>query len=214
MRFVITYDNEALSGFKKDWGFACLIDEHVLFDTGADYRRLLFNMQRLKVDLSAIDSIVLSHAHGDHTGGLQIVERLGAVRVFVPSSFFQPVKKELSGYEHVEVVEVRAMTKIAEGITSTGEISKMEQSLIVQADRGLVVVTGCSHPGLDIILNTARDLGTIYAAVGGFHGFDRLELLGDLELIIPCHCTKQKKQILADYPETSKECAAGCVFDI
>jgi 7,8-dihydropterin-6-yl-methyl-4-(beta-D-ribofuranosyl)aminobenzene 5'-phosphate synthase len=214
MKLTIAYDNEALSGFRKNWGFSCFVGEHVLFDTGADYRTLLSNIQGLKIDLKEIDTVVLSHAHGDHTGGIEIVGHLGDIQVFVPRSFFMPMKRKLSRFENVETVEVSVMIDVAEGITSTGEIARMEQSLIVQTHKGLVIVTGCSHPGLDTIMNEAQKLGTIYGVVGGFHGFDRLELLRGLEMIVPCHCTKHKKRILVDYPKTSKICAAGCVFDI
>lgn len=214
MRFTIIYDNEALAGIKSDWGFSCLVGEHVLFDTGVDHRTLLSNMQSLKIDLGEIETIVLSHAHRDHTGGIEIVEQLGDVRIFIPRSFFALLKKELSRFENVEAVEVRDMTEIAEGITSTGELDRIEQSLIVQSPKGLVVVTGCSHPGLEIIMNIAQRIGTVYGVVGGFHSFDRLELLKELGMIVPCHCTRYKRRILVDYPKTSKECAAGCIFDI
>jgi 7,8-dihydropterin-6-yl-methyl-4-(beta-D-ribofuranosyl)aminobenzene 5'-phosphate synthase len=187
----------------------------VLFDTGADLNTLRYNIQRLKTDLQEIEEIVLSHAHGDHTGGIEIVEQLDDVRVFVPRSFFAPLKKKLSRFRNVEMVEVSDSIDVAEGITSTGEIGRMgEQSLMVQTSKGLVIVTGCSHPGLDTIMNFAKDFGTIYGVAGGFHGFDKLEILRDLGLIVPCHCTRLKKRILADFPTTSFPCAAGNVFDI
>jgi 7,8-dihydropterin-6-yl-methyl-4-(beta-D-ribofuranosyl)aminobenzene 5'-phosphate synthase len=202
-------------GFKRGWGFSCLIGENVLFDTGADANTLYYNMQRLKIDLQEIEAIVLSHAHGDHTGGIGIVSQLSDVKVYVPRSFFALMSKGLSRFENVEMVEVSDTTKVAEGIISTGEIGRMgEQSLMVQSPKGLVVVTGCSHPGLDTIMNVARDFGTIYGVVGGFHGFDKLEILRDVEMIVPCHCTRLKKRILTDFPRTSSQCAAGCVFNI
>jgi 7,8-dihydropterin-6-yl-methyl-4-(beta-D-ribofuranosyl)aminobenzene 5'-phosphate synthase len=214
LRFTIVHDNAALEGFTSKWGFSCLIGKNVLFDTGADYGTLLANMQKLNVDIKEIDAIVLSHAHGDHTGGIEIVRQLADVRVFIPRSFFRPLEKDLSRYRNVVTMEVEKMTEIAKGMTSTGEINGTEQSLIVQTPKGLVVVTGCSHPGLDTILNVARGLGTIYGVVGGFHGFDKLDLLRDLRMIVPCHCTKHKTRILDRYPTTSKMCAAGCIFNI
>jgi 7,8-dihydropterin-6-yl-methyl-4-(beta-D-ribofuranosyl)aminobenzene 5'-phosphate synthase len=215
MRFTIVYDNEALAGFKKDWGFACLIGEHLLFDTGANYNTLLYNMDKLGIKLSEIDTIVLSHFHGDHTGGIEIVRLLGDVRVVTPASFFTQMKKKLSRFTNVEMVEVTETKEIAEGITSTGNLGRMgEQSLIVQTTKGLVVVTGCSHPGLGLILQVARQIGTIYGVLGGFHGFDELRALEGVEMIVPCHCTRQKKRILSTFPETSITCAAGCTFDV
>lgn len=214
MRFTIVYDNESLAGFKRDWGFSCLVGDHVLFDTGADYSTLLCNMELLKISIHDIDTIVLSHAHGDHTGGIDIVRILDDVRVFVPKSFFSSMEKYLRRFENVRVVEVDALTTITEEILTTGEISGIEQSLVVGTPKGLVIVAGCSHPGLNVILNVSGNLGPIYGVIGGFHGFHDLDILRDIEMIIPCHCTRYKEQILARFPQTSTDCAAGRIFEI
>ena len=186
----------------------------MLFDTGDDTNKLHYNMEKLGIDLQDIEAIVLSHAHGDHTGGIEIVRHLSDVQVFVPSSFFSPMRSKLSRFRNVEVVEVNDNIEIVKGITSTGEIGRIEQALMVQSQNGLVIVTGCSHPGLERILSMAGEFGPIYGVVGGFHGFDRLEVLEDKEMIVPCHCTRLKKRILQEYPRTSSPCAAGRVFTI
>ncbi|MGD9382014.1 MAG: MBL fold metallo-hydrolase, partial [Candidatus Thorarchaeota archaeon] len=189
-RFTIVYDNEARPGFKNGWGFSCLVGERVLFDTGPDSRALAYNMRKLGIDFQEIDTIVLSHSHRDHTGGIEIVEQLGDVRVFAPRSFFKPMRRSLSRFDNVELVEVTEMINIREGITSSGEIGRIgEQSLVVRTPKGLVLVTGCSHPGLDRIMNIAQQSGVIYGVIGGFHGFDKLEILRDVGMIVPCHCT-------------------------
>lgn len=187
----------------------------MLFDTGADPNILHYNMQRLKIDLQEIEAVVLSHAHSDHTGGIEIVGQLGDVEVFAPRPFFAPLKRRLSRFRNVEMVEVSNAIEVVEGITSTGEIGRMgEQSLMVQTPKGLIIVTGCSHPGLDTIMNVVKDFGTIYGVAGGFHGFDKLEILRDVGVIVPCHCTRLKKRILTEFPKTSVQCAAGCVITI
>ena len=59
------------SKFKEHWS-------NVLLDVGPDADVLFNNMERLRVDPSSIDCIVLSHSHYDHTGALvKTVERLG-----------------------------------------------------------------------------------------------------------------------------------------
>ena len=61
-----------------EWGFAALIeaDGHsVLFDTGARPGTVLKNAEELGIDLSAVDTVVLSHNHWDHTGGLVTLRR-------------------------------------------------------------------------------------------------------------------------------------------
>jgi len=43
----------------------------ILFDTGPSPNVLRYNAERLGINLSRIDIVVLSHEHGDHIGGLQ-----------------------------------------------------------------------------------------------------------------------------------------------
>jgi len=108
------------------------------------------------------------------------------------------------------------LEKIDGEIFTTGELGFLikEQSLIVKTNRGLTVITGCSHPGLDKILRVASKLGRIYGVVGGFHGFNKLEVLRSIDLIVPCHCTARKREILTLYPDSSMKCSAGCRVEI
>jgi len=116
----------------------------------------------------------------------------------------------------VTSVEVDEPIEISEGLYLTGVLGYFirEQSLIVETEKGLTVVTGCSHPGLEKILNHASALGKLYGVVGGFHGFSKLQSLVGLSLIAPCHCTRKKKEIHERFPETSVRCYAGCSFEV
>lgn len=61
-----------------EWGFAALVeaDGHtILFDTGMRPDTVLENAAELGVDLSGVDTVVLSHNHFDHTGGLVTLRR-------------------------------------------------------------------------------------------------------------------------------------------
>ena len=61
-----------------EWGFAALVeaDGHkILFDTGARPNTVLENARELKVDLSDVEDVVLSHFHDDHTTGLMTLRR-------------------------------------------------------------------------------------------------------------------------------------------
>jgi len=216
MRLKILYDNDAEGGFRKGWGFSCLVGEELLFDTGADPSILLSNMRRFDVELGRIRKIFLSHEHGDHVGGVQILERLGRIKVFVPSSFSSRLKEWLKSHPNAELVETTAKQEICHGMFTTGDLGNglKEQSLIVQTKNGLTVVTGCSHPGLENILRLASKFGEIYGVIGGFHGFDSLEVLKERRLILPCHCTTHKKEILSLYPESTVKCSAGCEVEI
>ncbi|MGC9443986.1 MAG: MBL fold metallo-hydrolase [Candidatus Methanospirareceae archaeon] len=214
----IAYDNDAQTGFESDFGFSCLIElerkRSLLFDTGSSRDILAFNLQQLHVKSETIDTIVLSHEHGDHTGGLEAVLHPG-VRVFVPSSFSRNLKHAIA--QMADVVEVVLPQEIVPGVYTTGELGawqKKEQSLVLKTPNGMVVVTGCGHPGLEAILAAAATFGQLYGVIGGFHGFNRLELLRELDLIVPCHCTRYKRAILERYPEKTKWCGAGMVLEL
>ncbi|ATB34070.1 MBL fold metallo-hydrolase [Melittangium boletus] len=61
-----------------EWGFAALIEadgHRILFDTGANPDTVLKNAPLLGVDLSTVTDVILSHNHGDHTGGLVTLRR-------------------------------------------------------------------------------------------------------------------------------------------
>jgi len=216
MELRILYDNDAKKGFKSGWGFSCLVGDRLLFDVGADLDTLLFNMRRASVKLDRIDRVVLSHGHGDHVGGIRVLTMLGAVELFIPKSFSGRYKRMLTSYSNVTLSEVDEAEEISEGLFTTGELGGFtrEQSLIVKTDKGLTVITGCSHPGLDKIMKAASMFGDIYGVVGGFHGFSKLEALEGIGLIVPCHCTVRKKEILDLYPKTSIKCSAGCRIEV
>jgi len=213
MKITIIYDNEAKKqGLKADWGFSCLIEGQsippLLFDTGASGSILLHNMKELGISPSTIGTIVISHAHRDHTGGLQdILELNKDAELYLPASFGHttPGRKP---------VMVKDACQICENVFTTGELKGIEQSLALKTDRGIFVVVGCSHPGVGNILDAADKFGTVYGIIGGFHGFDDFERLSDLSLICPCHCTQFKEEIKQIFPEVCSECGAGMVLEL
>ena len=65
--------NIANFGGVGEWSFSALLEnenESILFDTGFDEDTVLHNAQLLDKDLSKVEKVILSHFHGDHTGGL------------------------------------------------------------------------------------------------------------------------------------------------
>jgi 7,8-dihydropterin-6-yl-methyl-4-(beta-D-ribofuranosyl)aminobenzene 5'-phosphate synthase len=61
-----------------EWGFSALVesDGHkILFDTGARPNTVLQNAKELKIDLSDVQDVILSHFHDDHTTGLMTLRR-------------------------------------------------------------------------------------------------------------------------------------------
>ena len=61
-----------------EWGFSALVeadDHRILFDTGQAPDTVWRNAGSLSVDLSGVPDVVLSHHHGDHTGGLVFLRK-------------------------------------------------------------------------------------------------------------------------------------------
>ncbi len=218
MKATIVYDNEPATGLESGWGFSCLIEAHekkILFDTGDDGNKLMFNLRSLKIKPEEIGMIFLSHSHGDHTGGLSAFLRMRkGVPVYVPSSFSESLKSEIG--KLAELHETTKAEEISDGIFTTGELENgtKEQSLFVKTEKGIVAICGCSHPGVDNIVEKAKEFGNVYAVMGGFHGFSNLGYLKDLELIVPCHCTEKKQEILEMYPEKSKLGKTGMAIEV
>jgi 7,8-dihydropterin-6-yl-methyl-4-(beta-D-ribofuranosyl)aminobenzene 5'-phosphate synthase len=219
VKLSIVYDNVAKEGFLSDWGFSCLIESgewKILFDTGASGEILTHNLQRLGVQKEEITIIALSHKHWDHIGGLKAVIHPD-VAVCLPRSFPLGLKKEIAK-KVASFVEVSEPKEIVPMVYTLGDfgIPVKEQSLVLETKggEGVVVLTGCAHPGLENILDAATVFGQLYGVIGGFHGFDKLEVLRGLKLIMPCHFTKRKKEIVALYPEQTVRCGAGEVIEL
>lgn len=213
MKITIVYDNEVKKkGLRPGWGFSALVENEkmptILFDTGADSHTLLHNMKGLNIDPQAIEIIVISHAHGDHTGGLSEILRINeATQLFLPNSFrgVPPGRK---------VTMVKDSMQICESAFSTGELEGIEQSLVLKLDKGIFVITGCAHPAMRNILSAASRFGELYGIAGGLHGFHDFKLFENLSLIYPCHCTQYKEEILHLFPGRASRCGAGLMVDL
>jgi len=212
MKLTIVYDNEVTrAGLQAEWGFSCLVESdgrRLLFDTGGRGALLVHNLEKLDLDARNIPEIFISHDHYDHLGGLTEILWLNeGATVYLPNSCLEPPEAK-------RAVKVLGPCALGQNFFSTGELRGVEQSLVVKTKNGLVVICGCSHPGLGEILQAASQFGRITALVGGLHGFKELNLLADLDLVCPCHCSQCKAEILKLYPKTSVRGGVGTVLDI
>jgi 7,8-dihydropterin-6-yl-methyl-4-(beta-D-ribofuranosyl)aminobenzene 5'-phosphate synthase len=233
IRITVVYDNNpGGERLRAEWGFSCLIEgaeKTILFDTGGDAPVLLSNMESLSVDPRSIDTVVLSHNHGDHTGGMSVVLLANpGITAYIPESFPGGFKDRVR-QAGAEVVEVEAPREICGGVYSVGQMGSTikEQSLALDTDRGVIVITGCAHPGIVSIVKKAKEVTgrDILFAMGGFH----LSRAGDGELreIIhdlreaglayagPCHCSGDRaRQLFSEaFGENYVEISVGTVLE-
>ena len=207
LTITVVYDNVAHDGrLQTDWGFACLVEgleQPLLFDTGGKGDILLKNMRALGLDPQAVRIVVLSHAHGDHTGGLAaFLAENPDVTVYLPQSFPANIKDTVRR-AGATMVEVTGPQEVVVGAHTTGELGSQirEQALALETPRGLIVITGCAHPGIVTMVHQAKTElgGDVYMALGGFHLRDadatqlatviaELQALG-VQRIAPSHCT-------------------------
>jgi 7,8-dihydropterin-6-yl-methyl-4-(beta-D-ribofuranosyl)aminobenzene 5'-phosphate synthase len=228
-------------GLEPDWGFAALVEyggRRILFDTGNDGDIFARNVRALKVDLKHLDFAVISHRHGDHTGGLAYLLRVNpSVRIYapnerfgvfggpVPATIIRPdssLPKRMRYFGGVVPAELRSstvwrgahfirvdtLTEVAPGVALVSTVSRTpgtlelhELSLVLRTPRGLVVFVGCSHPGIETILEATRAYGGhVHEIFGGLHlvatpdpEIERIAAsLHDgwrLDLVAPGHCT-------------------------
>jgi 7,8-dihydropterin-6-yl-methyl-4-(beta-D-ribofuranosyl)aminobenzene 5'-phosphate synthase len=131
-----------------EWGFAAVLEadgRRILIDTGARAETVLKNVAELKVDLSDITDVVLTHNHGDHTGGLIALRRefmkknpRALSRVHVPQGIFlsrrtpggvetnglTPIKAEYEGLGG-QFVEHAAPFALAPGVWLLGPVPRV-----------------------------------------------------------------------------------------
>jgi 7,8-dihydropterin-6-yl-methyl-4-(beta-D-ribofuranosyl)aminobenzene 5'-phosphate synthase len=211
-------DNKTLSGeLRASWGLSFFVsitsnDKHfnILMDTGGSAPTFFHNMDRLGLSPENIDAIFISHRHGDHCGALPQVLRSIAkpVMVYVPSfSFFDGnALQKIGGIQAV----TDTATTLFPGCMSTGNLGGglSEHSLVLNVkDKGLVIVTGCSHPGVIRIIEKASEVcgsSKVYGVIGGFHisGNEAKPVAKylremEVQIVSPCHCTgEDAKEII------------------
>ena len=207
-KITTVFDNTVLDPkFESAWGFACVIElpeTTVLFDTGCDGKILLANLEKLDFDPAELSTVVISHMHWDHKDGLPaFLKKNPYADVYVAKSRDANVQQDIAAHAK-NVFTVDESRQIVPGLFSLGELpGRMpEQSLALPTADGLVVITGCAHPGIVEIVEHARKQFAdqpISLVMGGFHLKDHdpdevAAIITEMEImrvgrVSPTHCT-------------------------
>lgn len=150
----IVENQSKLSNLLPEHGLSLLIEcdgKRILFDTGAG-DLVLSNAKELSIDLGAVDCIVLSHGHYDHTNGLQYMNNK---KVYAHPDVFVPKYETINGrYEYVgfshskehyetannlEFIQVEQGIKLTENINLHTNFKKQEiKDFYLQTNTGYI----------------------------------------------------------------------------
>lgn len=215
----IAIDNKcALNGYLKDFGFSALIYNNItqnflLFDTGSNGNILIHNLSKHDVHVKDIKKVIISHDHFDHTGGLSLILKHNPdIEIFVPYRDLMRLKRV---FPEARMHGVDEMIMIEKNVYSSGQLGSRlpEQCLFLQTlDGSLLLIVGCTHPGLENFILKAREIGKIKAIIGGFHGFNKYEYLEGIDFIGACHCTAHISSIQSKFPDQIKRICVGSSF--
>lgn len=222
VRITTLIDNHAIPNLnlESEHGFSCFVEVgpvRILFDTGKG-EAFLRNAEKLGVDLSRLDHLVISHAHYDHGGGLvpllesfsyanlslwtgrgfsiaKYADEPGGLRylgldydakltsiynlmwhtVCNDTVMIHPGIWLVSGFDRIHPIEQlnpRFVTE-NEGKKKIDTFSD-EIAMVIDSPRGLVLIVGCSHPGILNIVDSIRSRFSkpLYMLIGGIHLFD------------------------------------------
>jgi len=176
-----------------EWGLSLYLEVNgvrILFDSGHK-GTFLHNAEQLGIDLNEIDFIVLSHHHWDHTGGLRFRKFSAKKKIITHPRVLEKVlfDQSLNLTTDFEVVTSAQPLEFSPGIFYLGEVPRQtafekgayqddpmpdDTAIAIRTDKGIVVVTGCSHAGVCNIAEYAKKVmgQNLYGVIGGFHLFE------------------------------------------
>ena len=208
---VVVFNNvPGARGLAEGFGLAVWVQvggHAVLLDTGSDGDVLLGNLSALGLNPASLEAVVLSHDHWDHRDGLPaLLERAPeALPVYVPARAQEALRARFPAARLVAVDEPVA---VAPGVWTSGQVVGVykdaplpEHALVVETSEGLLLAAGCSHPGIDRLLERVVSHWPdrpVRLAAGGFHLRDHdaaaiRSLSGRLRPLVrqvaPSHCS-------------------------
>jgi len=231
IKLTVLVDNNSNVSLHSPWGLSVFIETKnvsILFDAGPSPIALKENSITLGINLSVTcDLAVVSHEHGDHIDGFSYIATTNPnLTVCIPENMTQSSEERITNLGF-DVKKYQATTVIFPGIAIIGQLNgpPYEQALAVNVKNfGLVVVVGCSHPGVEnIVTKAVKELDAYdpYLVIGGFHlatasertisnTVESLLKLG-LQKIYPIHCSGDdiRDFILFNYPDYFGDARVG-----
>ena len=202
--------------FTKHWGLSVLIDDDILFDTFGRPDYVVKQLKRLRIDAGKIKHIAISHDDWDHITGLWNILKDAKDSTVYMCPNFGPDNKSRIRWLSARSVEVDKPTEIKNNVFLSGElkggfrggIALPEQYLAIKTLKGMVVITGCAHPGIiEIVQHAKKSFGSeVRLLIGGFHLKDNSDEINraivsklkelDVRQVMPLHCTGRIAQKL------------------
>jgi 7,8-dihydropterin-6-yl-methyl-4-(beta-D-ribofuranosyl)aminobenzene 5'-phosphate synthase len=218
-KIYIVFDNKCIvKDFLAGFGFSALIynnftKNYLLFDTGGNAEVLVYNLKKFNVNVLDIKKIIISHNHHDHTGGLDGIYRLNSeLEIYIPQEHALSYRRH---YLNSTIISVENFFELENNVYSSGQLGEVikEQALFLKTkDDKIIIIVGCTHPGLENFIVKAREIGKVIAVIGGFHGFQKYSYLNDINIIGACHCTSHISDIKKRFPNQFKEVCVGTHF--
>ena len=206
-QIITLYDNYKVNTqTRTDWGFSCLVihgNDTILFDTGNREDIFMHNLRVLGIDVHTIQTMVVSHHHGDHTGNVfNVLGMNPGIKVFLPASLAGEFESRIGDLGGKPCLKSNCK-RIAKDIYLSGEMGFQirEQALVVDTKKGLVIIVGCGHPGIDRMITCIKEKfqKEVFLVLGGFHmteanreeGLQMIEKFKKMGVkkVAPSHCT-------------------------
>lgn len=201
-----------------------------LFDIAEVYEGFAYNLKHLHIQIDEQNAVIISHRHLDHCGSLPKLLPHLTQTLYLPDDMSTIEEKGLYNTDYREIngiqmnledtisailnypkkMVISEAQEIERGLFTTGSVSLVtgihEQSLVMDIpEKGIVIIVGCSHPTLPLIIEKAKQvtgIKKIYGLIGGFHYKDstdeeivkHVEYLSSInpDFLVPSHCTGYK----------------------
>lgn len=207
MKFtILSNDKTRISNLVAKHSLSILVEKNsdlYLFGMGIDPDTLEHNVRAIGESIDIVDYVIVSHEHISHFGGFRYVSSEAPyVNVAIPYGSMESLGRLLVNHG-MRPREISKWTMIGEDVY----VSKpyhgppYEHFFVIKSSKGLIVLSGCLHPGIVVLSDISRFFNEkIYALIGGFHlvnapggVIDRYVdyIAGELrpEVVVPLHCS-------------------------